>query len=268
MLFNQKKLEEKISSTLFDLTHLEINTIIKDEMSATKAPASPRLILHDLSKKYHLKLISLGEKYIDYMGKAGESAEHLFRGETEFCGSAYHSFRELGERAKAAGLLLKSNKYGVPFPGDDVDADIMMLMRIETISDDIMRILKKVDTMKGEPVNGNDTYTFDEEKTNWDFRVMTTSEAEKYELSLDLRQLMVFKKANDIGTEKVVLQTIIGMDGDVTTRISTSFADHPVPFINQMHNDAIRISVDLWKTFISIVVELGTRLIGLNNPKK
>jgi len=79
--------------------------------------------------------------------------------------------------------------------------------------------------------------------------------------------LLVIKKANDIGTEKVVLQTVIGMDGDVTTRISKAFADQPVTFINTIHQDAIGISVDFWKTLINVVVKLGTHIIGLLNPK-
>ncbi len=80
------KLEEIISSTIYDLTHLEINTIIKDEMSASKAPASPRMILQDLSRKFHLKLIGLGEKYLKYIGNADESAEYLFRGKEIYMG--------------------------------------------------------------------------------------------------------------------------------------------------------------------------------------
>ena len=63
MFGKAKKLEEKVSSTLYDLTHLEINTIIKDEMVASKAPSSPRLMLHSIATKYHEKLVALGIKY-------------------------------------------------------------------------------------------------------------------------------------------------------------------------------------------------------------
>ena len=57
------------------------------------------------------------------------------------------------------------------------------------------------------------------------------------------------------------------MDGDVTTRISKSFAEQPIPFINNLHNDGIKISVDFWKTLINVVVQLGTQIIGYLNPK-
>ena len=124
-----------------------------------------------------------------------------------------------------------------------------------------------VDTVKGIPVDGKDTYLFDLEITISNFRTMRSEDADKLELDLDLRQLMVIKKANDIGTEKVILQTVIGMDGDVTTRISKAFANQPVTFINDMHHEAIGISVDFWKSLITVVVELGKNFMGMFTSK-
>lgn len=267
MFVNKTKLEDKISSTLYDLTHLEINTIIKDEMTATKAPSSPRLLLYSLSSTYNNKLILLGEKYVEYLGPPEEGTRNLFRGKEEFLGSGYNSFHELSHRAESAELMIKENKAIIPLPEIEVDADTMMLQRIVTISNDIRSILKMVDTVKGLPIDGRDTYLFDLEVTISNFRTMRSEDADRLELDLDLRQLMVIKKANDIGTEKVILQTVIGMDGDVTTRISKAFADQPVSFISEMHHEAIGISVDFWKSLIAVVVELGKNFLGMFTNK-
>jgi hypothetical protein len=265
---DKKKLEDKINSTLYDLTHLEINTIIKDEMTATKAPNSPRLILNSLASTYYTKLIQLGEKYEEFLGPPAKGTNNLFRGMEVHLGSGYESFHELGDRANTAVKLIKANKDKVQLPENEMDSDIMMLKRIETISNDVRCILKMVDTAKVEPVGERAIYEFDGKDRVNDFRNMRSQEAEKLELNLDLRQLMVLKKANDIGTEKVVLQTVIGMDGDVTTRISKSLADHPIPVINNMHHEAIGISVDFWKTLINVVVELGKSFMGLFTTNK
>ncbi len=288
------KLEEIISSTVYDLTHLEINTIIKDEMSASKAPSSPRLILQELAKKYHFKMISLGEKYLFFIGDAEENAENLFRGEQVFKGSAYNSFKELSLRAETANQRLNKDKDKVKehFTDDEVNADLKMFKRIETISNDVRRILKIADTIKGEKVDSfesvpmdkikseqlktinselivkMDTYRFDEPEVVNAFRTANSDEAKKEELTLDLRQLLLFKKANDIGTEKVVLQTIIGIDGDVTTRISQSFADKPIDFINKTHNEAIGISVKFWESLVNVVVKLGGTILSTITNKK
>ncbi len=265
------KLEDEIISTLYDLTHLEINIIVKDEMTATKAPSSPRLIVHALATTYYTKLIQLGEKYQKYLGPPVEKgAANLFRGIEVHLGSGYESFHELIHRAESAALLIRNNKVKLPFTENEVEADIMMLNRIKAISNDIRSILKMVDTVKGDPVEvkenppeKRDTYLFDMKETIAEFRTMRSNDADKLELILDLRQLMVIKKANDIGIEKVVLQTVIGMDGDITTRIAQSFADQPVPFIQTLHHEAIGISVDFWKILINVVVELGKNFLGM-----
>jgi len=264
MFGNTRKLEDKVSTTLYDLTHLEINTIVKDEMIASKAPASPRLLLHALATKYHEKLMFLGNKYAEFLRQAIAGTDNLFRGEMIFDGSGYDSFKELSDRAEAAIKLIKDNLALIPLPADTLNVDIMMLQRIHNISDDVRRILR----MEGvDPCAERKNADFDKAEVVNNFRNMTARQADKYELNLDLRQLMVFKKANDIGTEHVLLQTVIGMDGDVTTRISKSFAEQPVTFINQMHHEAIGISVDFWKSLINVVVNLGKSLIGLINPK-
>ena len=275
MLVNKKKLEEKVSSTLYDLTHLEINTIIKDEMTATKAPSSPRLLLYSLASIYYTKLILLGEKYVVYLGPLPEGVNNLFRGKEDNLGSGYESFHELSHRAESAAQMIKDNKARLPFPEDYVNADIMMLKRIQTISNDIRRILKmdgvdpyeshlkKIDRSEAPLKKDNKIFDFDDPETVNTFRTMKSSEADQYELNLDLRQLLVFKKANDIGTERVVLQTIIGMDGDITTRISKGFAEQPISFINQIHHEAVGISVDFWKTLINVVVDLGKSFLGI-----
>jgi len=264
MFGNSRKLEEKVSTTLYDLTHLEINTIIKDEMIASKAPASPRLMLHSLATKYHEKLVSLGNKYSVYLLQEENPKTNLFRGEMIFNGSGYDSFKELSDRAESSIRLLRENISKIHLSSETLNADIMMLQRIHNISDDVRRILR----MEGvDPCEDKKRADFDNAEVVNKFRNMTANEADKCELNLDLRQLMVFKKANDIGTEHVVLQTVIGMDGDVTTRISKTFADQPVFFINQMHHEAVGISVDFWKSLIQVVVKLGDSIIRLFNPK-
>jgi hypothetical protein len=280
------KVKDKISSTLYDLTHLEINTIIKDEMSASKAPSSPRLLLHNLAVKYDLKLVSLGDIYSELETFEG-SEKKYFNEKLKMGGSGVKSFLELRDRARMfhetikaneAVLIYQQKKEGTQFTKELIDADIKMLQRIEAISNDIRNIL----SIKGvlpEPGNKHlqgrsrklfrpkviqttEILDFDDTESISKFRVMSGNEAEQQELNLDLRQLLVIKKANDIGTEKVVLQTIIGIDGDVTTRISQSFAKQPVSFINEMHHEATDISVKFWENLVNVVVKLGESIFG------
>ncbi|NOY95354.1 MAG: hypothetical protein GXO81_03045 [Chlorobi bacterium] len=259
MLKNKRKIWDQVGSALYDLTHLEINTIIKEDMTTSKASNSPRILLHEIAKKYSFKLTELGEKYANHLAEGShKNKPNLFRGRIENEGSGYKSFRELSSRAKDAYQLLKDNKSTISLNEEEIDSDMMMLQRIEMISDDLRNLLKSF----GEHKPGKD-FDFDNKDTISKFRAEKGSSAEKHELDVDLRQLMVIRKAHDVGTERVVLQTIIGMDGDVTTRVSKSFAYNPVTFINEMHERSVTISINYWKALVKIISEFGQSLLKI-----
>ena len=266
-----QKANELVKTTIYDLTHLEINTIIKDEMDASKAPDNVWLLLNSIAAKFHKKLEELGEAYAtEILGERNDSnGKNFFRGEIIYGGCSYLSFIELRDRAKKSVDKIKDHKSQIAnFSDDKINADIKMLERIATISQDLRNILQTREKQrlgrgdekqpKAAPAGVLDFDLADDVKT---FRTMTAREAEKYDLNLDLRQMMVIQKANDVGTERVVLQTIIGLDGDVTTRISQSFVNDPVPFVLDMHQNSTGTSVDFWNNLVNIVVDFGKQLI-------
>ncbi len=62
------------------------------------------------------------------------------------------------------------------------------------------------------------------------------------DLDLTPDQITLARKAWEIGTEQIVLQIVMQLDGDVTTRISEGFAKNPNPTILKIHNDSIVVS--------------------------
>lgn len=272
-----QRANELVRTTIYDLTHLEINTIVKDEMNASKAPDNAWLLLNSIAAKFHKKLKDYGNKYQEEIeGKVSLDNEiNYFRGEVVYGGCSYLSFIELIERAKSAITTIREHKSQLVNLGEDeVNADIKMLERIITISKDLRNILQtkeKQRLKRGDekpprpaPPGELDFDIYDNVKK---FRTMTAREAEKYDLDLDLRQMMVIQKANDVGTERVVLQTIIGLDGDVTTRISQSFVNDPVPFVLDMHQNATSTSVEFWNNLVNIVVDFGKQLLRVIGGK-
>ena len=272
-----QRANELVRTTIYDLTHLEINTIVKDEMNASKAPDNAWLLLNSIAAKFHKKLKDYGNKYQEEIeGKVSLDNEiNYFRGEVVYGGCSYLSFIELIERAKSAITTIREHKsQSVNLGEDEVNADIKMLERIITISKDLRNILQtkeKQRLQRGDekpprpaPPGELDFDIYDNVKK---FRTMTAREAEKYDLDLDLRQMMVIQKANDVGTERVVLQTIIGLDGDVTTRISQSFVNDPVPFVLDMHQNATSTSVEFWNNLVNIVVDFGKQLLRVIGGK-
>ena len=272
-----QRANELVRTTIYDLTHLEINTIVKDEMNASKAPDNAWLLLNSIAAKFHKKLKDYGNKYQEEIeGKVSLDNEiNYFRGEVVYGGCSYLSFIELIERAKSAITTIREHKSQLVNLGEDeVNADIKMLERIITISKDLRNILqtkekqrlKRGDEKPPRPAPPGEL-DFDIYENVKKFRTMTAREAEKYDLDLDLRQMMVIQKANDVGTERVVLQTIIGLDGDVTTRISQSFVNDPVPFVLDMHQNATSTSVEFWNNLVNIVVDFGKQLLRVIGGK-
>lgn len=105
-----------------------------------------------------------------------------------------------------------------------------------------------------EAANAMELYRFNE-MSKTDF--LDTTET----LNLDLRDRMMLRKAIDIGVEKIVMQTRIGIDGDITTRISQEFSEKPVQFVLDMHNTSIQMSVNFWEKIFEALVSFFKNIL-------
>lgn len=306
-----KKWQKQIESAAYDLTHMEINTIIASEMTAAKTPSRPREMLHKIAGMYDEKLTQLIEEYTLLSGESSQVEKANLMGVIRQSG--YYSYKEIQLRADLIENAIRKKAQFVDKTEDQVDSDLAILHRIRRNGQEIKDILNETDSAIS--INSNDV-VIEHKKANitglvksamnnkpeqlerpqWTIHKSlmvllkaneSLSETEKNritkgdiayaigesrnqtvrnsigrgDLDLDLRQLSILKKAFDIGTSKVVMQTIIGLDGDVTTRVAKSFADNPNALVNELHHDGIRISVDFWKTLINALKEFGQTII-------
>ena len=81
-------------------------------------------------------------------------------------------------------------------------------------------------------------------------------------LNFDLRDRMMLRKVIDIGVEKIVMQTRIGIDGDVTTRISQDFSEKPLQFVLDMHNTSIQMSVNFWEKIFEALISFFRNVLS------
>lgn len=304
-----RKWQKEIESAAFDLTHMEINTIIASEMTAAKSPSRPREMLYKIAEKYDRKLQELTEQYNLIKDETPQQTKLSFFGVVRQSG--YYSYEELQDRANLVEAGMRKKSAYVDKTEEEIDSDLAMLHRIRRNAQEIKDILYQTDSRiilskSGElkekvkadlpnwwqqtflsklpkaeeleltlQVNSatkaliTQLITQGEIVTKGDFpEALSKSRSDEKrnvrdsdDLDLDLRQLSLLKKAFDIGTSTVVMQTIIGLDGDVTTRIAKSFANNPIPLVNELHHDGIRISVDYWKTIINALKAFGEAII-------
>lgn len=243
-------ISDLISNGLYDLTHLEINTIVKSNMTASKITNSPRKLLHEIATTYHYALKNMGIKYSEYY-KDDEDKDLLFRGDPKCDGSGADSFNEFQIKASKTIKWLTENKANIQeIDEEEIMEDAMILERIAVNSATIKDIINaNVNSSENKKVENN----FDDPKAIKDFKkAKDQKKNDKNDLKMSLQDILTLKKINDIGTEKILTQTVIGLDGDITTRISTNYAKHPVTFINEMHQEAISTSVNYWESLVKI----------------
>jgi len=266
----------------YDLLNIEINTIVKADMSAIKMPSSIRLALYELSTEYHNTLEDLGklEKY--------EIRKPSY---WEYAG--IRSFEELQERARD-GVQMFENKLREITETDEEELNkmrkkIKILERIQFQSNQIVDIFKDLEgrliTDKTKDLPGyrippelikkdelekikkeeRAAPHFESEKWNNDIRTDRMYRIDDLDLTTD--QIARIRKAWEIGTEQIVMQTVIQLDGDITTRISENFAKNPNQTILKIHNDSIATSTGFWtslfKAFAEITGETFKTILGM-----
>ena len=138
-----KKWQKQIESAAYDLTHMEINTIIASEMTAAKSPSRPREMLHKIAGKYDQRLTELIEEY--NLITSDTTQEQLDKLKGIVRASGYYSYKELQVRADAVETGIRATQASVDKSEDEVDSDLAILHRIRRNSQEIKDILNETD---------------------------------------------------------------------------------------------------------------------------
>ena len=216
----------RLENLINDLFSLEVNTIIKQGMLATKMP-NPAHALIDVAIDYSIALCRLG-------GEPGTS-----EGEASF--RVFDDLRQgAARRARALQGLSEDKaiaKTQMPKPlSDSAAADVLLLCRIRDTSDQLKDIFAKSP--------GGQATSFDRN---------TANEFRPEQLPLTDRQRLVLRKAWEIGTEEVVLQTSVTLDGDVVSRIRSDYASPEKRGFIEAHQRGVDTSIAFWKALVGVV---------------
>ncbi len=96
----------------------------------------------------------------------------------------------------------------------------------------------------------------------------------KFSIDLDTADEVKMKRMRDLGTETIVMQTRVGLDGDVITRIERDFAEsgegkslfgkdaeNTKNTIIGLHEKHIDISIKYWNSLVNMVKDFVSGLI-------
>jgi hypothetical protein len=234
---------ERLEALLENLFSLEVNTIVKENMTATKMPNTAHALL-DVGRDYALSLCRLRapKPLPDWI-----SLEVL---------------DDLRTRAQARANVIQglpadsAQAQTAPDPGKDLTdeeaADLLLLYRIRDTSDQLKGLF--LDD-RGAPRQGEEgkPLRFDRARAN----VFTDAD-----LPLTDQQRLLLRKAWEISTEEVVMQTVIYLDGDVITRIRGDYARPDKRAMLEVHQAAVSTSISFWRGLVDVVRSIFTTFAG------
>ncbi|TAF32191.1 MAG: hypothetical protein EAZ57_09780 [Cytophagales bacterium] len=237
-----------------DLLRLEINTIIVDELTCDK-PSNLRRAMWELAEDYRLKIIDIEA---DVYHETTEQ-KRLFKAEeallfTNLTGGE-KGFTELREYCEK--LLHKLEQDLISSSNEELEQDlrshINMVDRIRRQSLNMVNIFKQL--RREAEANPDDFQGMD--ITN-DHNEEQLDQLEDLEL-LPMQVSMV-RKAYEIGTQQILMQTVVQVEGDITSYITPKFLKLDAQDQNILlgvHNSAIANSTKMWQYLFDTVGKMA-----------
>lgn len=250
------------------LLTLEVNTIIKQGMSAQKMPEVP-LALHQIIDSYTTYLGPFGIMVTpDLLALAQRRLAAGSGGESKPVADLLEAWRpdpkiapvdEMTNGAAsfealrwAAHYALKTGLDGLQRPlGDEATA---IFTRIRAVSRQLTRLVLQLKQLDG--------WTDLIDVTLGDL-TDTMIKTPGRTLEIDPALVIMVRKAWDIGVETVVFQTVLQLDGDVVTRMASSLSTQDRQFLFDIHQRTVTVGVGQWKALFDLVASLIEKMGGL-----
>jgi hypothetical protein len=301
-----------LAEILPDLFGIEVNTIIKDEMSAQKMPSLPHA-LHDIIQSYGEKLESYGvdlsaffqeEKIseavrLDEKSRASDSGEKrkpdleaifppsLLKPVPPGTRYVYAEVRNGWISFDIIRLIARYLMKGDSGFSPAKDLDPPILERIRRNCDQLTSILRTLELNPAprRPPWWRRIFPDRFEKTARWTEVLNKTRHELLDDDLRTKRLPLdtintedlarIRKMWEIGTETVLVQTCIQIDGDVVTRLGRCLYDGKHAeyrkSIIEAHRESVDVSLTQWHGLVKVAVELVSMffkgLAGLRSGK-
>lgn len=252
-------MKDFIQNLASDLLRLEVNTIIKEDLTCQK-PGSLRQTLLNLARKYRLKLIEL-EAFIDpgpqeelHPDAADEEEGRKFN-ERHGGVPAYQEIFNFAESLK------KRYQHGLFEPErkekERLKSRLVMIDRIMKQSKLIIGAFKELK----EELSQNGSPQENEISNSYSANEVDDME----DLQMNPANVALIRKAGEIGTQRVLMQTVVQVEGDITTYITPRFlnlTEDDRQVLTGVHSEAIKSSISMWQYLFKTITSLAGGAIG------
>jgi len=240
-----------LTRTARSLLNIEVNTIVRDNMTAEQMPPPPHALL-DLAGWYADALCAIGVDLAAYFatpfGDPPPTAPTWTVPPGASVGPALTVSSETFARLRwAADWALGSND---PAAARISGSTRVLLNRIENNCDTIKEMFKHF-APSFQQFYG---------KTRAELVAMAIA-PNSFAMSPD--DLIPLQKMWDIGLEEVMVQTIVHVTGDITTRVQEALRSPGSEPLFTIHRQSIDVSVARWKDLLDAVKEIAGAAVGV-----
>lgn len=239
-----------LTATARSLLNIEVNTIVRDNMTGEPMPTVPHALL-DIAGEYATMMCGIGVDLPAYFKPdAGDPAAIVPAwldtpaSVSDNLTVSADTFDRLRWAAKWAGSTQS------PLAARVTPAKRVLLDRIVNNSDAIKEMFKRFDPSM-QPFLG---------KTRAQL-LETTLQSRSYAIAPD--DLIRLQKIWDIGVEEIVAQTVVHVTGDVTTRVQEALRGPGSETVFAIHRQSIDVSVACWKYMLDAVRQIAGAAISV-----
>lgn len=233
-----------LTGTARSLLNIEVNTILRDNMTAEPMPPLPHALL-DIAGEYARALCALGVDLPAYFATPLADPSTIAHGWLDNPGSvsdvltvSADTFDRLRWAAKNA------NQAQGPQAARITPAKRALLDRIVNNCDAIKEAFKRF---------GPSTAPFIG-RTRQQLVGMPIQRG-SYVVQVD--DLIMLQKMWDIGVEEIVAQTIVHVTGDITTRVQQALSRPASQPLFAIHRQSVDVSVACWHYLLDVIREIA-----------
>jgi hypothetical protein len=209
-----------------DLLTLEVNVILKDGMTGRKMP-DPRLALLDVVGYYDDFLAELAAEHDVADDRVGDEPVTA------------KTFATIRERACHLEESLRRDVGAKPASGVGV-----IVKRIYRNCDQVERILDRPQVRQALGAGIKESQV--------DLRTP---------LPLTADEALTVRKVWEVGTEQIVMQTVVQLDGDIVTRIQRDRNSAATAAMHALHREGVDNALQHWQFMFRTVAELTSKAL-------
>lgn len=256
---------EQIKELVKDLITIEVNTIVKENMTAERMPTVPNALL-DIARSYvrafarlRIKIVPRNEPGAEEKATTGAPEVSLIpKGEEA-------EFFQLPRDKVSFGKLFKLLQLGAEqahgrFRDSLAKSDVVLVERIADNSETLWFLLARYPGLAAD----------DNEVSVTDIRGDTANFVPPPELTA--RDLLIIKKIWEVGTERVLAQTVVQLDGDIVTRIARDFrelagdkdngTDDKGAQLLALHQQGLHTAIGRWEALVQAATAVVNGITG------